>query len=61
VTGSAHCSLVPFWAERLDKTTLAAQQLSDRKGTLFCEKEGDRIYIKGKAIKYLEGLIHIKK
>jgi PhzF family phenazine biosynthesis protein len=36
VTGSSHCSLIPFWAERLERDELVAQQLSDRLGTLYC-------------------------
>ena len=59
VTGSAHCTLVPFWAERLDKTELHALQISERKGELFCKLAGNRVFIKGKAIKYLEGTIEI--
>ena len=59
VTGSAHCSLIPFWAERLGKTTLEAVQLSDRRGELSCELIGDRVKIKGKAVKYLQGEISV--
>ncbi len=57
VTGSAHCSLIPFWAERLNKTTLHAFQISERRGELFCRLEEDRVFIKGQAVKYLEGSI----
>ncbi len=57
VTGSAHCSLIPFWAERLGKTTLTAQQLSHRQGTLWCESRGDRVSISGNALTYLIGHI----
>jgi PhzF family phenazine biosynthesis protein len=59
VTGSAHCSLVPFWADRLNKNDLHALQISERKGELFCKLVGNRVFIKGKAIKYLEGTIEI--
>ena len=59
VTGSAHCSLVPFWADRLGKNELHALQISERKGELFCKLVGNRVFIKGKAIKYLEGTIEI--
>lgn len=59
VTGSAHCSLIPFWAERLQKTKLEAEQLSERKGKLSCELRKDRVLIKGKAVKYLQGIIEI--
>ena len=50
VTGSAHCTLVPYWAARLGKTTLHAYQLSERGGELFCEDKGDRIAIAGRAV-----------
>ncbi len=59
VTGSAHCTLVPFWAERLRKTTFRALQISDRGGELLCELKGDRVNMKGQAIKYLEGTIQL--
>ena len=59
VTGSAHCTLVPFWADRLGKNELHAIQISERKGNLFCRLENDRVFIKGSAIKYLEGVIEL--
>jgi PhzF family phenazine biosynthesis protein len=59
VTGSAHTTLTPFWAERLDKKSLHAYQLSQRKGELFCELAGDRVMISGKAVTYLKGEIEI--
>lgn len=59
VTGSSHCTLVPFWADRLNKTELKALQISKRRGDLLCLLNKDRVAIKGKAIKYLEGLIII--
>jgi PhzF family phenazine biosynthesis protein len=59
VTGSAHCTLVPYWARRLGKTTLRAQQISPRGGELFCELRGDRVEISGRAVKYLEGTIEV--
>ena len=59
VTGSAHTSLVPFWKERLNKTTFKALQLSERKGTLFCKIHKDRIQISGNAVLYLHGKIFI--
>jgi PhzF family phenazine biosynthesis protein len=43
VTGSAHCSLIPYWAERLDKNTLFARQRSRRGGELWCANRGDRV------------------
>ena len=59
VTGSAHCTLTPFWTERLNKKELHALQISDRVGELFCRLENDRVFIKGKAVKYLNGQIII--
>jgi PhzF family phenazine biosynthesis protein len=59
VTGSAHTTLTPFWAERLDKKSLHAYQLSKRKGELFCELAGDRVLISGRAVTYLKGEIEI--
>jgi len=59
VTGSAHCTLIPYWAERLGKKDLHALQLSERGGELFCIDRGDRVIIGGKAVTYLAGVITI--
>jgi PhzF family phenazine biosynthesis protein len=59
VTGSAHCTLVPYWAKRLGKSNLVARQISPRGGELFCEDRGDRVEIAGHAVKYLEGTIEV--
>ncbi|HEY0834048.1 MAG TPA: PhzF family phenazine biosynthesis protein [Azospirillum sp.] len=59
VTGSAHCTLIPYWAARLGKTRLAARQISARGGSLACELRGDRVKIGGKAVLYLEGTIQV--
>ncbi len=59
VTGSAHCTLVPFWADRLHKTDFKALQISKRGGELLCQLENDRVFIKGKAVTYLEGIIKL--
>jgi len=59
VTGSAHCTLAPYWAERLGKTRLHALQLSPRGGELWCELSGDRVIISGRAVPYLEGVINV--
>jgi PhzF family phenazine biosynthesis protein len=59
VTGSAHCSLIPFWAERLNRSKLHALQVSERMGTLFCEDKGDRVLISGEARTYSIGNIWI--
>ncbi|AYQ36309.1 PhzF family phenazine biosynthesis protein [Runella sp. SP2] len=55
VTGSAHCSLIPFWAKRLSKTSLYAQQVSERLGKLYCEDQGERVLISGQAKTYSVG------
>ncbi len=57
VTGSAHTTLVPYWAKRLGKNILHAYQLSKRRGELFCELKDDRVIIAGNAITYLTGEI----
>jgi predicted PhzF superfamily epimerase YddE/YHI9 len=59
VTGSAHCTLIPYWAARLGKTRLAARQLSRRGGSLSCALDGDRVTIAGRAVLYLTGVIEI--
>ena len=59
VTGSAHCALAPYWAEKLGKKQLRARQLSRRGGELLCEYRGDRVIISGKAALYLEGTITV--
>ncbi|NNG05320.1 MAG: PhzF family phenazine biosynthesis protein [Inquilinus sp.] len=59
VTGSAHCMLTPYWAERLGKTELRARQVSARGGALTCRLAGDRVEIAGRAVLYLEGTIHV--
>lgn len=59
VTGSTHTSLIPYWAERLGKTSMRAAQLSARGGILECRLDGDRVEIAGEAVLYLEGRIHV--
>ncbi|HWA26549.1 MAG TPA: PhzF family phenazine biosynthesis protein [Lacunisphaera sp.] len=58
VTGSAHCTLTPYWAARLGKTKLHARQVSARGGELWCEQARDRVKIAGRAALYLKGEIH---
>jgi len=55
VCGSAHGTLVPYWAARLGRRTLAARQVSARGGELWCEDAGDRVKIGGRAVTYLQG------
>lgn len=59
VTGSAHCTLIPFWKNRLQKTEFVARQLSDRGGTLYCRDEGARVKISGGASLYLQGELKV--
>ena len=61
VTGSAHCTLMPYWAEKLGRTRLTARQVSARGGDLWCELRGDRVGIGGQAVTYLSGRIHAGK
>lgn len=55
VTGSAHCTLTPYWAQRLDKTELAARQISARGGELACRVVGERVHIGGQAVMFASG------
>ena len=55
VTGSAHCTLVPYWAARLGRPRLHARQVSARGGELWCELAGDRVRMAGRAVTYLRG------
>ena len=57
VTGSAHTSLTPYWAEKLGKTKLSARQISPRGGSLSCQYEPPRVKIGGRAVLYLTGEI----
>ena len=59
VTGSAHCTLVPFWAERLGRSQLVAHQVSARGGELHCELRGDRVIMSGQCVLFLTGNIHL--
>jgi len=59
VTGSAHCTLIPWWAERLGRRRLHARQISRRGGELFCEHRGDRVEIAGHAVTYLTALLEV--
>src|SRR6186713_1530606 len=59
VTGSAHCSLTPYWAERLGKRELVARQISNRGGTVYCTDTGDRVLLGGYCVEYLVGSIQL--
>ena len=55
MTGSAHCTIAPYWAEKLDKASLIARQVSKRGGDVYCELVDDRVLISGNACLYLKG------
>jgi PhzF family phenazine biosynthesis protein len=59
VTGSAHSSLIPFWAEKLNKDTLHAKQVSKRGGELWCQNIGDRVAMSGNCVFYMKGEINV--
>jgi len=59
VCGSAHCTLVPYWAARLGARKLVARQVSARGGELWCEDAGDRVKIGGRAVTYLRGEVEV--
>lgn len=59
VTGSAHCTLIPYWSQRLKKAQLHAFQVSARGGELRCEDRGERVTISGKAVRFFEGTIFL--
>jgi PhzF family phenazine biosynthesis protein len=59
VTGSTHCMLVPYWAERLDKSELSAFQCSARGGELLCRLEGERVKIAGQAVLVASGRLYL--
>lgn len=58
-TGSAHCTLIPYWSERLSKRELSALQISSRVGTFSCTNLGERVLIGGQAVEYLRGEIEV--
>lgn len=57
VTGSAHCTLVPYWAKKLGKSDLVARQISKRGGTLWCSDVGERVVIRGRCADYMKAEI----
>ena len=59
VTGSAHCTLIPYWAEKLGKQELHALQVSRRGGELFCVPRGERVTIAGRCVVYLKGAVEV--
>ena len=61
VTGTSHCLLIPYWANKLNKIELHARQLSQRGGELLCEYQGKRVLIGGKAVLYMQGSIYMNR
>ncbi|WP_336605367.1 PhzF family phenazine biosynthesis protein [Stutzerimonas stutzeri] len=59
VTGSIHAGLAPYWAGRLGKSSLVALQASRRSGLLYCRVEGERVFVAGRAVQYLQGTIEV--
>lgn len=59
VCGSAHCNLIPYWAEKLNKTKMVSRQLSSRGATLYCGFAGDKVKVAGKVALYCEGRIFV--
>ena len=59
VTGSIHCGLAPYWADKLNKSELVAYQASKRGGKLTCSIQGNKVYISGLAVQYLQGKIFV--
>jgi PhzF family phenazine biosynthesis protein len=59
VTGSAHSSLIPFWAEKLDRNKLHAKQISKRGGELWCENRAERVTMSGNCVFYMKGEINV--
>ena len=55
VTGSAHCSLAPYWSKKLNKTEMNAFQASKRGGSMKVKIYGDRVFLTGKAVTVMEG------
>jgi PhzF family phenazine biosynthesis protein len=59
VTGSTHCSLVPFWSKLMKKDRMIAHQVSARGGELMCVQKGKRVFLAGNAVLYMRGAIEV--
>jgi len=59
VTGSAHCTLAPYWADRLGQSELAGRQISARGGTVVCRLEGERVHLGGTAVVFSHGTTYL--
>ncbi|HVI48630.1 MAG TPA: PhzF family phenazine biosynthesis protein [Chitinophaga sp.] len=60
VTGSAHCSLIPYWSRQTGKKEMVAMQLSDRRGKLYCTDKDDEVWIAGHARTYANGILYTR-
>jgi PhzF family phenazine biosynthesis protein len=58
-TGSSHCSLTPYWADKFGKSKLVARQLSKRGGEMLCELDGQRVRLTGQCVEYMQATIYI--
>ncbi|PTQ89052.1 PhzF family phenazine biosynthesis protein [Agitococcus lubricus] len=58
VTGSAHCTLTPYWCEQLHTNDLVAKQISARTGSIRCELRDNRVWLSGQAVLVIEGVLH---
>jgi PhzF family phenazine biosynthesis protein len=59
VTGALHTQVVPYWAEKLGRTTLACRQASARGGTMMCELHGNRVHMSGTAVLFAAGRLRL--
>ncbi len=59
VTGSLHTQVVPYWAEKLGKQTLVCRQASARGGVMTCTMAGERVHLRGTAVLYARGEMHL--
>ena len=57
MTGSSHCTLIPYWYDKLQKTDMEARQLSKRGGILQCKYLGEKVSISGQAKVFMCGEI----
>lgn len=61
VCGSAHCQLIPYWSEQLNKKEMVARQVSERGGTLYCKLDDERVKISGYAVLYSIAELEVDK
>ena len=59
VTGSTHCLIAPYWAEKLGKKKIIARQASTRGGILHCEICSERVKIAGQAVLFATSKLNI--